>query len=104
MLDCGLVLEMGPEQHINLVKVLGAFTRRDGTLAGNLLVDLKAESQAGPKDIELFVRGIEQICEMDAHHVSFCCSFGLSDNLFRCDWLPFLTSDIVGFANETEFH
>ena len=70
LLDCGLVLEMGPDQHINLVKVLGAFTRKDGTLAGNLMVDLKSETQASPEDIALFVRGIEQICEMDAEHVS----------------------------------
>lgn len=71
LLDCGLVLEMGPAQHVNLVKVLGAFTRRDGRLAGQLMVDLKSESQAGPKDIELFIDGIEQICIMDQDHVSF---------------------------------
>jgi aarF domain-containing kinase len=65
MLDCGLVLEMGPSQHVNLVKVLGAFTRRNGTLAGQLMVDLKSESQASPQDIERFVRGIEQICILD---------------------------------------
>ena len=39
LLDCGIVLEMGPEQHVHLVKILGAFTRRDGRLAGNLMVD-----------------------------------------------------------------
>eukprot|EP00980_Cylindrotheca_fusiformis_P001409 scaffold345_cov134-Cylindrotheca_fusiformis.AAC.20 len=65
LLDCGLVLEMGPDQHINLVRVLGAFTRKNGRLAGELLVDLKSDSQAGPEEMELFVRGIEQICDMD---------------------------------------
>lgn len=66
LLDCGLVLEMGPDQHVNLVKVLGAFTRRNGRLAGELLVDLKSETQAGPEDMELFVQGIEQLCILDA--------------------------------------
>jgi len=45
MLDCGLVLEMGPSQHVNLVKVMGAFTRRDGRLAGQLMIDLKAQER-----------------------------------------------------------
>jgi len=71
LLDCGLVLEMGPDQHVNLVKVLGAFTRKDGRLAGELMVDLKTESQASEQDVELFVKGIEQICIMDANQVSF---------------------------------
>ncbi|KAL3942172.1 MAG: hypothetical protein SGBAC_003597 [Bacillariaceae sp.] len=65
LLDCGLVLEMGPEQHINLVKILGAFTRKDGQLAGELLVDLKSDSQAGPKEMEVFIRGMVEICRMD---------------------------------------
>jgi predicted unusual protein kinase regulating ubiquinone biosynthesis (AarF/ABC1/UbiB family) len=69
LLDCGLVIEMGPEQHANVVKVLGAFTRRNGTLAGQLMVDMKSESQASPRDVELFVRGIEQICIMDEDQV-----------------------------------
>lgn len=65
VLDCGLALEMGPEQHINIVKVLGAFTRRDGTLAGQLMVDMKSESQASEAQRQLFIEGIEQICLMD---------------------------------------
>lgn len=65
VLDCGLVLEMGPEQHANVVKVLGAFTRRDGRTAGALMVDLKSESQATDEGKELFIEGIEQICIMD---------------------------------------
>ena len=69
ILDCGLVLEMGPDQHVNLVKVLGAFTRRDGRLAGQLMVDLKSETQATPYDVEMFIRGIEQICFKDDEQV-----------------------------------
>jgi len=65
LLDCGLVLEMGPEQHVNLVKILGAFTRKDGRLAGELLVDLKSESQAGPKEMDVFIRGMVEICKID---------------------------------------
>jgi aarF domain-containing kinase len=70
MLDCGLVLEMGPEQHVNLVKVLGAFTRRNGRMAGQFMVDMTTESQASPESIETFIRGIEQIIIMDDDQVS----------------------------------
>jgi aarF domain-containing kinase len=66
LLDCGLVVEMGPEQHINLVKILGAFTRRDGRLAGQLMVDTSSHCQASPLDVELFVNGIERIILDDA--------------------------------------
>ena len=61
VLDCGLALEMGPKQHEDIVKVLGAFTRKDGRAAGQTMVDMKSESQASPEGRELFVRGIEQI-------------------------------------------
>lgn len=71
LLDCGLVVEMGPEQHRNVVKVLGAFTRKDGRLAGQLMVDMNSDSQASPEDVELFCAGIEQICQMDADQVRF---------------------------------
>ena len=81
LLDCGIVLEMGPDQHVNLVKVLGAFTRRNGRLAGQLMVDLKSETQAGPDDVELFVRGIVQICEMDRNQVRVSRSVPLSLSL-----------------------
>ena len=69
LLDCGLVVEMGPAQHVNLVKVLGAFTKKDGRLAGQLMVDMGSQSQAKPQDVELFIKGIEQICIMDANQV-----------------------------------
>lgn len=52
---------MGPDQHINLVKILGAFARRNGRLAGQLMVDTSSDSQASDIDIELFVKGIERI-------------------------------------------
>jgi len=71
LLDCGLVLEMGPAQHVNLVKVLGAFTRKDGRLAGQLMVDMSTESQALPIDVEKFVSGVEQLCVLDADQVRF---------------------------------
>jgi len=66
VLDCGLALEMGPKQHENIVKVLGAFTRKDGMVAGTTMVDMKSESQASPEGRELFIKGIEQICDMDS--------------------------------------
>ena len=65
MLDCGLVIEMGPEQHVNLTKILGAFIRQDGRMAGKLMVDTSSSSQASPLDVELFVHGIYNIVEAD---------------------------------------
>jgi predicted unusual protein kinase regulating ubiquinone biosynthesis (AarF/ABC1/UbiB family) len=65
LLDCGLVIEMGPDQHVNLVKILGAFTRRDGRMAGQLMVDTSSDSQASELDVELFVKGIEKIVVND---------------------------------------
>lgn len=69
LLDCGLVLEMGPAQHVNLVKVLGAFTKKDGRLAGQLMVDMATESQAKPIDVERFISGVEQLCVIDSNQV-----------------------------------
>ena len=56
---------MGPQQHENIVKVLGAFTRRDGKTAGETIVDMKSESQASPEGRELFIQGIQNICDVD---------------------------------------
>jgi aarF domain-containing kinase len=56
---------MGPEQHINLVKILGAFARRNGRLAGQLMVDTSSDCQASGIDVELFVKGIERIVTDD---------------------------------------
>jgi len=66
VLDCGLALEMGPKQHENIVRVLGAFTRKDGRVAGQTMVDMKSKSQASPEGRELFIQGIEQICMLDS--------------------------------------
>jgi len=67
-LDCGLVVEVGPHQHVNMIKILGAFTRKDGTLAGQLMVDTSSDSQASDLDVDLFIHGIVQICDMDDDH------------------------------------
>jgi predicted unusual protein kinase regulating ubiquinone biosynthesis (AarF/ABC1/UbiB family) len=69
-LDCGLVVEVGPHQHINMIKILGAFTRKDGQLAGQLMVDTSSESQASDLDVDMFINGIVQICKMDDDNVS----------------------------------
>ena len=57
---------MGPKQHENIVKVLGAFTRKNGRLAGETMVDMKSESQASEEGRELFIRGIEGLIVMDS--------------------------------------
>lgn len=62
LLDCGLVIEFGPEQHATVIKILGAFVRRDGTLAGQLMVDNDRQNQASSLDVKRFVQGIQQIC------------------------------------------
>lgn len=69
-LDCGLVVEVGPHQHVNMIKILGAFTRKNGEMAGQLMVDTSHESQASDLDVEMFINGIVRICEMDDDNVS----------------------------------
>jgi predicted unusual protein kinase regulating ubiquinone biosynthesis (AarF/ABC1/UbiB family) len=69
-LDCGLVVEVGPHQHVNMIKILGAFTRKNGRLAGQLMVDTSSDSQASEWDVEMFVSGIERITKMDDDQVS----------------------------------
>ena len=56
---------MGPEQHVNVVKILGAFSRQEGRKAGELMVDMNSDSQASPEDVALFVQGIANIVEAD---------------------------------------
>ncbi len=79
MIDCGLVVEMGEQDHVNLVRVLGAFIKRDGNLAGQLMIDTAKKCQSTELDIELFCQGIQRICDMDEDQVSFtvfqCFSF-----------------------------
>ncbi len=65
MIDCGLVVEMGETDHINLVKVLGAFIKKDGTLAATLMIDTAKKCQASELDVELFTAGIQKICDDD---------------------------------------
>jgi len=65
MIDCGLVVEMGEKEHENLVKILGAFIKRDGMLAGQLMVDTAKKCQATAMDVELFCKGIQKICDDD---------------------------------------
>lgn len=48
-----------------MIKILGAFLRRQGRMAGQLMVDTSSKVQAGDADIELFVSGIQQIVVED---------------------------------------
>lgn len=61
LIDCGLVVEMGQKEHENLVKILGAFIKKDGLLAGQLMVDTSRRCLASPLDVEKFCNGIKQI-------------------------------------------
>jgi len=61
MIDCGLVVEMGQTDHENLVKILGALIKKDGYLAGKLMVDTSKRCQASRMDVKLFCDGIKQI-------------------------------------------
>lgn len=69
-MDCGLVVEVGPHQHVNMIKILGAFTRKNGHLAGQLMVDTSSDSQASDLDVDMFIDGIVRICKMDDENVS----------------------------------
>lgn len=64
-IDCGLVVEMGESDHVNLVKILGSLIKRDGHLAGKFMVDTAKKCQASALDVELFCKGIETICKDD---------------------------------------
>ena len=65
MIDCGLTVELGERNHENIVKILGALIKRDGHLAGQLMVDTAKKCQATELDVELFCMGIQKICEDD---------------------------------------
>lgn len=65
MIDCGLVVEMGRTDHENLVKILGSFIKRDGNVAGNLMIDSAKKCQATGLDMKLFCEGIQRICDDD---------------------------------------
>lgn len=70
MIDCGLVVEMGEQDHVNLVKVLGAFIKKDGHLAGQLMIDASKKCNANALDVELFCSGLERIIKEDEQQVS----------------------------------
>jgi len=70
MIDCGLVVELGERDHVNLVKVLGAFIKKDGNLAGHLMIDAAKKCNANKLDVELFCRGLERIIKLDEEQVS----------------------------------
>jgi hypothetical protein len=53
-----------------MIKILGAFTRKDGQLAGQLMVDTSSEAQPSDLDVDMFINGIVQICKMDDDNVS----------------------------------
>ena len=71
MIDCGLVIEMGEKDHVNLVKVLGAFIKKDGYLAGQLMIDAAKKCHANELDVELFCAGLARIIEEDEERVRF---------------------------------
>jgi len=70
LIDCGLVVEMGERDHVNLVKILGALIKKDGMLAGQHMVDTSKKCQASKVDIELFRKGIQRIIDEDDDNVS----------------------------------
>lgn len=74
MIDCGLVVELGEVDHVTLVKILGAFIKRDGNLAGQLMVDTAKKCNANKLDVELFCKGMEDIVKADQEQVRMKCS------------------------------
>ena len=69
LIDCGLVVEMGEQDHVNLTKVLGAFIKKDGYLAGQLMIDASKKCEANALDMELFCKGLQTIIKKDAEQV-----------------------------------
>mmetsp|Transcript_25375 Transcript_25375/g.47685 ORF Transcript_25375/g.47685 Transcript_25375/m.47685 type:complete len:576 (+) Transcript_25375:71-1798(+) len=65
LLDCGICVEMGESDHKNLINILGAFIKRDGLLAGKLMVDTAKHKNATDDDVRLFCEGIQKICSDD---------------------------------------
>jgi len=65
LLDCGIVVEMGEDDHKNLVQILGALIKKDGILAGQLMVDSAKHTEATQKDVDMFCAGIQKICFED---------------------------------------
>uniref|UniRef100_A0A7S3VDU5 Protein kinase domain-containing protein n=1 Tax=Chaetoceros debilis TaxID=122233 RepID=A0A7S3VDU5_9STRA len=65
LIDCGLVVELGEQDHVNLVKVLGALIKRDGNESAKLMIDTAKKCQANELDVKLFCKGIQKICDDD---------------------------------------
>jgi len=90
MIDCGLTVELGERDHMNLVKILGSLIKRDGYAAGKLMVDTAKKCQATELDVEMFCKGIEKICVDDEENVSdapfigVCRESGLLDSSNAC--------------------
>ena len=71
MIDCGLTVELGERDHMNLTKILGSLIKRDGYGAGALMVDTAKKCQATELDVEMFCKGMQKICDDDEENVSF---------------------------------
>lgn len=69
LLDCGLVVEMGPDTHVNLTKIMAAFSRRDGALAARLMIDSSSDCQAEGDDVDYFIQGISRICNENSNFI-----------------------------------
>lgn len=92
MIDCGLTVELGERDHVNMVKILGSLIKRDGYAAGKLMVDTAKKCQATELDVELFCRGIDKIVEDDEDNVSV---IHVHDSFFRfCVNIPFITQSL----------
>lgn len=81
MIDCGLVVEIGESDHVNLVKILGALIKKDGLLAGQLMADTSKKCYGSKLDIEMFSNGIQKICKDDEDNVSNLLCHNNSDGL-----------------------
>ena len=69
MIDCGLTVELGERDHMNLTKILGSLIKRDGYGAGALMVDTAKKCQATELDVEMFCKGMQKICDDDEENV-----------------------------------
>jgi len=62
-LDAGIVVELGQEDHRNMIKVLGAFIMRDGRKAGELMADQSKLGRCTPRELEVFAAGMQDIVQ-----------------------------------------
>jgi len=60
-LDAGMVVELSYQDHLNMVKVLGAFIMRQGHRAGELMADFSKSRDT--TDLEGFCAGIQDIVQ-----------------------------------------